>query len=208
MNIETWFAFVVAASVVLIIPGPTIILVLGHSLAHGRRATLPLVAGVALGDFTAMTFSLVGLGAVMATSASLFTLFKWVGALYLIYMGISMWRAKVSATEISTERAERSAGSLFAHAYVVTALNPKSVVFFVAFLPQFIRPGQSGSTQLVILGASFLVLATVNATLYAVFAGRIREAVRTPRARRLFNRAGGSALVGAGLITASVQRSQ
>lgn len=206
MSIETWLAFVVAASIILIIPGPTIILVLGHSLAHGRRATLPLVAGVALGDFTAMTLSLIGLGAVMAASAALFTLFKWAGALYLIYMGISMWRRKGSPTAIAADGLERRARSLFGNAFIVTALNPKSIVFFVAFLPQFVHSGSNGVSQLVILGVTFLVLATLNATLYAVFASRVRDVVRTPRASRLFNRVGGSALVGAGVLTASVQR--
>lgn len=206
MSIETWLAFVVAASIILIIPGPTIILVLGHSLAHGRRATLPLVAGVALGDFTALTLSLIGLGAVMAASAALFTLFKWAGALYLIHMGISMWRGKASSAEIVADDVERPARSLFGNAFVVTALNPKSIIFFVAFLPQFVHSGSDGISQLLILGATFLVLATVNATLYAVLASRVRELVRTPRAKRLFNRVGGSALVGAGFLTASVQR--
>ncbi len=93
MAIETWAAFALAAFVVLVIPGPTIVLVLGRAMTYGKRSVLPLVAGVTLGDFTAMMLSLFGLGAVLAASATLFTIFKWAGALYLIYLGVKTWRA-------------------------------------------------------------------------------------------------------------------
>jgi threonine/homoserine/homoserine lactone efflux protein len=210
MTIEIWLAFVVMAAIVVLIPGPTIILVIGHSLAHGRRSTLPLVAGVALGDFTAMSASLLGLGAIMAASAALFTAFKFIGAAYLIYMGVSMWRAQPTLTEAVNQQenavAQRSRGSLFRNAYLVTSLNPKSIAFFIAFMPQFVRPGSHGPAQLLILGATFLLLATVNATMYAFCAERLRTVINTPRAKRVFNRVGGSALIGAGVLTAAMRR--
>src|SRR5690606_14401992 len=140
MPIETWLAFVAASAVLLAIPGPTILLVISYALGHGRKGASATVAGVALGDFTAMTASMLGLGALLATSAVLFTLLTWVGAAYLIYLGIKLWRAPVStqvtpeAGEVSSERPLR----IFLHTYVVTALNPKSIMFFVAFLPQFL----------------------------------------------------------------------
>ena len=92
MSIEIWIAFTLAAMVVLIVPGPTIILVISQAIAHGRRAVVPLTAGVTLGDFTAMTVSLLGLGAILASSAALFSMLKWIGAAYLIYLGIKLWR--------------------------------------------------------------------------------------------------------------------
>jgi threonine/homoserine/homoserine lactone efflux protein len=205
MSLQAWLAFVVAAGILVVIPGPTIVLVLGHSLSHGRRATLPLMAGVALGDFTAMSLSLAGLGAVMAASATLFAAFKWAAAIYLVFMGVSMWRAKVAEVEAPPEPQERSAGSMLRSAFVTTALNPKGIIFFVAFFPQFVDPARDGSVQLAVLGATFLVLGTLNTALYSMFAGRVRERIRSPRARRAFNRTGGTALIGAGLATMSVR---
>ena len=91
MSIELWFAFVAASAVLLIIPGPTILTVISYSMAHGRRANLPLVAAVALGDSTALVVSLLGLGALLATSAFWFTVVKWAGGLYLLYLGIKLF---------------------------------------------------------------------------------------------------------------------
>jgi len=92
MNVELFIPFVLAATLILIIPGPTILLVISQAVTHGRESVVPLVIGVFLGDFLAMTLSLLGLGALMAASAALFTIFKWIGALYLIYLGIKLWK--------------------------------------------------------------------------------------------------------------------
>jgi threonine/homoserine/homoserine lactone efflux protein len=139
MSIEHWLAFVAASAILLAIPGPTILLVISYALSHGRKVASATVAGVALGDFTAMTASMLGLGALLATSAMLFTVLKWVGAAYLIYLGIKLWRAPVSGQAAAVDDADVPAIRplrVFLHTYAVTALNPKSIVFFVAFLPQ------------------------------------------------------------------------
>ncbi|MFV0438029.1 MAG: LysE family translocator [Desulfopila sp.] len=201
---ELWLSFILASTVILIIPGPTIILVVSQSVAHGRQSTVPLVAGVLLGDFTAMTLSLAGLGTLLLTFTALFTLCKWLGALYLLYLGVRMWRTP-PAEPVATAGSS-SAKALFKCSYIVTALNPKGIAFFVAFLPQFIRPTEPLLPQLLLLGATFLVLATLNAALYAVFAGQISNHLRSQRSRHWLNRLGGSALIAAGLLTASVQR--
>ncbi|MFL5158056.1 MAG: LysE family translocator, partial [Microvirga sp.] len=93
MTLETWLAFTAASAVLLVIPGPTILLVVSYALGQGWRTALPMAIGVALGDFTAMTLSLLGLGALLAVSATLFTALKWAGAAYLIWLGIKLWRA-------------------------------------------------------------------------------------------------------------------
>ena len=206
MTIEIWMAFALAAMVVLIVPGPTIILVISQAIVHGRRSVLPLTLGVTLGDFTAMTLSLLGLGALMASSAALFSALKWVGAAYLIYLGIKLWRTHPKSPELANAAPSHSGQSLVHSAFIVTALNPKSIAFFVAFLPQFIDPQKQALPQLVILGTTFLSLASVNAALYALFAGQLRETMQRTRVRRFFNRCGGSALIGAGVITATLQR--
>ena len=206
MNLEIWIAFVIAAEIILVIPGPTIILVVSQAIAHGRTSVIPLVAGVLAGDFTAMTLSLLGLGAVLSTSATLFVILKWIGALYLIYLGLKLWRTDPTDGTAAVAAREASAGSLCKNAYIVTALNPKSIAFFVAFLPQFINHQAATLPQFMILGTTFLTMATVNAALYAIFAGHLRDTLRKTRIRKFFDRCGGSALIGAGVLTAAMEQ--
>ena len=199
MSLTLWFAFVAASAVLLIIPGPTILTVISYSVAHGRCARLPLAAAVALGDSTALALSLLGLGALLATSAVWFTVIKWVGGLYLLYLGVKLLRAGVAPAELAPPAAPGSRWALFANTWLVTALNPKGMVFFVAFLPQFIHAGAPVAPQLWILGATFVVMAALNATLYAVFAGSARRLLASARAQRIFNLTGGGLLSAAGL---------
>lgn len=201
MATETWLAFVAATVVMLAIPGPTILLVIGQSLGAGSRAALPLVAGVALGDLTAITLSLAGLGALLAASATLFTVLKFAGAAYLVWLGVKLWRAPVEAAAT----APVSAGRAMRDAYVVTALNPKGIAFFVAFVPLFVDAGSPFLPQAAVLVATFVGLAAVNAAIYALLAARLSGAVRRPGVRRAFNRCGGTVLVGAGLATAAMR---
>ena len=199
MPIEIWLAFTAASAVLLIIPGPTILTVISYSMAHGRRANVPLVAAVALGDSTALVVSLLGLGALLAASAFWFTVVKWVGGLYLLYLGVRLLRAGVSSAELAPPASTHSRWRLFANTYFVTALNPKGIVFFVAFLPQFISPSAPVAQQLWLLATTFVVMATLNATLYAVFAASARKLLSSPRAQRRFHFAGGSLLSLAGV---------
>ena len=207
MNMELWIPFVLAATLLLIIPGPTILLVISQAVAHGRRSVVPLVIGVILGDFTAMTLSLLGLGALMSASAALFTIFKWVGALYLIYLGIKLWKLNSENNSVQYDTKNTSARSLLKSSFIVTALNPKGIAFFVAFLPQFVDPLKPAFSQLTLLGGTFLLLATINSALYAIFAGQLGDQMKKKKIRKWFNRCGGSALIGAGIFTAAMQRS-
>ena len=207
MSLEIYITYVFATTIILVIPGPTIILVVSQAVTHGRKSVVPLTAGVVFGDFTAMTLSLLGLGTIMSASATLFTLFKWIGALYLIYLGINMWRANPKSGSIKIEKKGIATLSYFKSSFIVTALNPKSIAFFVAFLPQFISPNEPVFSQLLLLGGTFLLLALVNAALYSLFASQLRETIRKTNVRKWFNRCGGTALIGAGIFTAGMQRS-
>lgn len=206
MNVQIWIAFVLAAGVVLVVPGPTIILVVSQAVVYGRRSVVPLVAGVLLGDFVAMALSLVGLGALLSASAALFSVFKWIGAFYLIYLGLKLWQTHPGNDLFSDRSGDGSARTFFQRSFIVTALNPKSIAFFVAFLPQFVQPQESIVPQLLLLGGTFLLLATVNATLYAVFAGRLKHRIRQEAVRKWVDRCGGSALIGAGFFAAGIRR--
>ena len=202
MSFETWAAFAAASSVLLVIPGPTVLLVVSYALGQGWRTALPMAIGVALGDFTAMTLSMLGLGALLATSATLFTILKWIGAAYLVYLGIKLWRA--GGTLDAAPRTETvSAAKMLGHAWLVTALNPKSITFFVAFLPAFLDPRADFLTQMLVFETTFLVLAFANAFGYALVASRARRLASDPRAIRVVNKVGGGLLVGAGVATVS-----
>jgi threonine/homoserine/homoserine lactone efflux protein len=199
VSVEIWLAFVAASAVVLIIPGPTILTVISYSVSHGRRANLPLVVAVALGDSTALVFSLLGLGALLATSVFWFTVIKFIGGLYLLFLGIRLLRAGGGRTEFIASPPLYSTWKLFANTYLVTALNPKGIMFFVAFLPHFINHSSPVTPQLWLLAMTFVILATVNAALYAVFAASARRLFSTPSAQRRFNLAGGTLLSAAGI---------
>lgn len=206
MSLHVWLAFVAASMVLLVIPGPTILSVISYSVAHGRRANVPLVAAVALGDSTALALSLLGLGALLATSAFWFNAVKWVGGLYLIWLGLKLLRAGASPLGGDAPAVPGSRWRLFANTYAVTALNPKGMVFFVAFLPQFLNPAAPTTPQLWLLAVTFVVLAVINATLYAVFASAARRLLASPRAQRRFNLVGGGLLSAAGVWALTARR--
>jgi threonine/homoserine/homoserine lactone efflux protein len=201
-----WIAFALASAALLAVPGPTVMLVVSYALGQGRASALATVPGVALGDLTAMTISLLGAGAILAASTTLFTALKLIGAAYLVWLGIQLWRAGASVSEIAAPRARMLRPRMFWNAYVVTALNPKSVVFFIAFVPQFVDPAAPPLAQFALLEATFVVLAAINAALWALLAGQMRARLQQPWALRLVHRVGGSFLIGAGLLTALARR--
>ena len=207
MNLELWIAFVAASSVLLIIPGPTILTVVSYSISHGNRVKLPLIVAVALGDSTALVLSLLGLGTLLAQSAFWFQIVKWIGGVYLLYLGVKMlWTGFKSADTLSAKDQNDSGMKLFLNTYLVTALNPKGIVFFIAFLPQFISPGHAVNQQLWILAATFVALAIINASLYAIFAGQARRLLSSAKTQRMFNFTGGSLLSIAGIWALTAKR--
>ena len=205
MSFEIWLAFAAASSLLLVIPGPTVLLVLSYALGRGWKAALPMAGGVAAGDLTAMTLSMLGVGALLATSATLFTALKWVGALYLIWLGIKLWRSG-DRREAEPRADAASPMRMFGHAWLVTTLNPKSILFFVAFVPQFLDPSRSFAAQAVVMIATFVGLGFINALAFAFVGVRARDFVQSPRAMRFVNRTGVAALIGAGATTAAFGR--
>ena len=137
-ELHTIGAFVTAAILLLVMPGPTDTLVVSYVLTRGRRSALAGVPGVCLGYIVSLTLTLLGLGALLMTSAELFNALKIAGAVYLIYLGIKTWRAPVPETLEDDGRLARDTWRMFTQAFVVTALNPAGIMFYVAFFPQFI----------------------------------------------------------------------
>ncbi|NDV01895.1 LysE family translocator [Pseudoroseicyclus tamaricis] len=207
MDIHVWLAFVAASILLLALPGPTVLMVLSYALSQGRRVALAMVAGVALGDLLAMSASLLGLGALMAASATLFTIFKVIGGLYLLWLGFRLLREPPAVLRPEAEEAPPMApGRIFGHAALVTALNPKSIAFFVAFVPQFLSPAAPVAPQAAILIATFVGLAAVNSLLYALLADGVRTRLARPRLLLWVSRAGGAALMAMGLLTLNLKR--
>lgn len=206
MSFDLWLPFSLASIALLLIPGPTVLLVLSYALSKGRSVAVASAAGVALGDFIAMSLSLAGLGTLVLASATLFTVLKWVGAVYLIWLGIKLIRS-APTKGLTPPKAEVSAKGVFGHAAMVTALNPKSIAFFIAFVPQFIAPDSPLLPQFAVLISTFVTLAALNALAYALAADRLRQVIARPSAIAWITRAGGLALISMGLLTATLRRS-
>lgn len=207
MTFELWLTFVAASFALLLIPGPTVLLVLSYALSKGRSVAVASAAGVALGDLVAMSASLAGLGALVLASATLFTALKWVGAAYLIWLGFKLIRSAPSEG-LSVPAADNiTASRVFGHTAAVTALNPKSIAFFIAFVPQFLSPAAPLLPQFAILIATFVALAALNALAYALLADRLRQIIARPSIITWITRAGGAALITMGVLTATLRRS-
>ncbi|WP_170595596.1 LysE family translocator [Ruegeria arenilitoris] len=207
MDFELWLAFVAASTALLLIPGPTVLLVLSYALSKGRSVAVASATGVALGDLIAMTASLLGLGALVLASATLFSVLKWVGAAYLVWLGIKLLRSAPSGgmQAVATGR-DVTARGVFGHAAAVTALNPKSIAFFIAFVPQFLRPAEPLGPQFAILITTFVGLAGLNALAYALLADRLRRVIGRPGIITGMTRFGGLTLIGMGVATAVLRR--
>lgn len=207
MSLDLWLAFAAASATLLALPGPTLMLVLSYAMTQGRRVAIASALGVAVGDLIAMTISVIGLGALFLASAMAFSILKWIGAAYLIYLGVKMLRSATSATSALMDKpADQPAGKVFRDLATVTALNPKSNTFFIAFVPQFIQADAAFAPQAAILIATFVTLATCNATLFALAANAMRKRITRPNFQTWLNRIGGGTLILMGLLTATLRR--
>ncbi|MDA7428505.1 LysE family translocator [Primorskyibacter aestuariivivens] len=207
MAFDLWLTFAAASAALLLIPGPTVLLVLSYALSKGRSVAVASAAGVAMGDLVAMSASLAGLGAIVLASATAFTVLKWIGAAYLVWLGVRLIRsAPAQGLEAQTVGRDVTARSVFAHNAAVTALNPKSIAFFIAFVPQFVDAHTALLPQFTILIATFVGLAALNALAYALLADRLRNMIARPGVIPWITRAGGATLIGMGVLTATMRR--
>ncbi len=202
---DMWIALVIASAALLAIPGPVVMLLFSYTLGQGRKVSWAAIPGVVLGDFVAMSLSLLGAGAVLSASATVFFVMKVAGAAYLIWLGIGIWRAKTEIT-LLTSIGQQSRRSVFKHAFFVTALNPKDIMFFVAFLPQFINTTDPALPQLMIIEFTFLTMVAISTTLWIVCSGILRNRLRGADGMQRANKLGGGCLIGAGALTALMQQ--
>ncbi len=209
-------AFVIASLALAITPGPAVVYLLTRTIAHGRRAGFASLAGVALGNFGNALGASLGLAALFAVSAFAFTLVKFGGALYLIYLGLRVLLSQPAPSPLARPAAP-SAWPVFRDGFVVALLNPKTALFFAAFLPQFIDPAGSAILQSVLLGTLFVLIAASTDVVYVLVAARVLPALaaaggavgaagglqgRVPRLARFGRYLSASTFFGLGIYTA------
>jgi len=207
MHPSTWLAFALACAAMGAVPGPGVTSIVGYALSSGRRTALASVGGMALGNALCMTVSLAGAGALLAASALAFAVLKWAGAAYLIGLGVlTLARSRSAPDGAGPTPAPISPRTAFLSNVAVGTFHPKTIVFFVAFAPQFIRSDANYALQAALLIATFAAVVGVTDTAYALAASRAAHLLRKPRAALWSRRAGGGVLIAAGIATAATRR--
>lgn len=206
MTLELWAGFALASLIIAIVPGPGVAAILGFAFGSGRRTALAAVAGMALGNAIAIGASLAGAAAVLAASALAFTVLKWLGAAWLIGIGLLAIARSGGAAAADARPRAVAPRTAFATTVAVGTFHPKTLLFFLSFASQFIDPTAPYLPQAALLVATFTAIAAVTDTLYALAAFSAAGAIRRPAVRRWAARAGGGAMVAAGVATAAMRR--
>lgn len=202
--LHLYLAFIAATAILILIPGPNAALIVANSVAHGTRSGLLTVAGTSSAVVVHLTLTVLGATAVLDLLAASFDWLRWAGVAYLAYLGIVAWRAP--AVDLApTNRSAHSMRGIYVRGFLVGLTNPKTLLFYGAFLPQFVTPGPDAARQLVLLAATFLVIAVVLDGLWAILAGQLRPLLMVHG--RLRNRLTGGLLLGAGAGLALARRS-
>ena len=196
MSLSVYAAYLVACMVIILVPGPTVTLIVANAIRHGTRAGLANVAGTQAGIAVMIGIVGIGLTSVIEGMGHWFEWVRLVGAAYLIWMGVQMLRAKGSLNPDGTARRPR--GGFFLQGLMVALSNPKTLIFFGAFIPQFLDPAGNYALQIVLMGGTALVFAAISDSAYAIAAGRAAHMLSARRIR-LLSRISGSFLVGGGL---------
>jgi len=205
MSLHDWFGFVVVSMVVTLSPGPGVIMALSNSLSHGPRRAMLGSLGNALGLLVVSTATSAGLGVLLQTSASAFLLLKVVGASYLIYLGVKQWKSRSSAFDQLEQpvKALVSNRRLMLNGVTVALTNPKAILFFAAFLPQFMGTGTGADSQLGLLVGTFALCSILAHAFYVLLAQALKRKLAAPSRARLMNRLFGVSFMtlGASLFT-------
>ena len=205
-SIESLLAFGIASLALLVIPGPAVLYIINRSVADGRNVALAAVAGLEIGNFMHVIAATVGLSAVIATSAAAFSAVKWIGAGYLIYIGIRTLVTKPQAVnQLNDPMSRRRA---FTQGIVVNTFNPKVALFFLSFLPQFIDADRgSAALQSLVLGSTFVVLGCISDSLFAILASALRGTLLRGKSLPFVQRyVAGSVFIALGAIASTTRR--
>ena len=196
MSLQLYLAFVVACIALALLPGPVVTLVIANGLRHGTRAALTNIAGVQAGLAIVIGIVAIGLTSLMATMGYWFEWVRFAGAAYLVWLGIKLIRAPVKGVDADAPPPPR--GGFFLQGFLVLLSNPKVLVFFGAFIPQFMDLSKNQVTQVALLGATFMITGAITDSFYALLAGRARLFFSGKRTR-LLSRISGGCMIGGGI---------
>ncbi len=205
MEIHVFLAFIVATSIMLALPGPSVILTVAHSIAFGWKPAIATCAGETAGIAVQLLIAAIGLASLLNTIAEAFEWLRWAGAVYLVYLGIKQWKSATNPVEIETSSVSKR--NLFFQGLVVTIPNPKSLIFIAAFLPQFIDTAQPISIQLSIIVPTFLLITFLVTSIWALIAGSARGFLQTQKVTKTVLRTTGGMMALAGIGLALARRS-
>jgi threonine/homoserine/homoserine lactone efflux protein len=208
VKFETWLLFVITEAVLSVTPGPAVLYVLSQGIRRGPGKSVWASLGILSANAMYFALSATSLGALIAASYNLFFVVKWVGAAYLIYLGVQSFISKSSMLRLPEgERREGTNGRIWRDGFLLQGANPKALLFFTAILPQFIQPDYSIVIQVLILGVSSIVVEFIILLAYGQLAGRTLSMLQNPRFEKTSNRIAGALLIGAGLGLARIRRS-
>ena len=215
MPLDTWLLYVAAVFVLCATPGPAVLMSVTNGVNHGVKQAFFSALGVITAVMIIMAGSALGVGAAMAASEILFNAIKWFGVAYLFYIGVMTLRSTTSSFELPAESSEGTTAqktskasffSLYTKGFLVGISNPKALLFFTAFFPQFLNPAEPQLLQFAILGSTFVVFELSGLMFYATFASRLAPWLRTEGRAKAFNRVSGVTFIGASVLLATVKR--
>ena len=206
LNLELFAAFAAATAALILLPGPVVTLVIANSLAHGARTGLATVAGASAGTAVLIAGGAIGLTAMLAFLSDIFVWVRWAGVAYLAFLGLKHWRAVFRALRAEEIATAPSARGVFWQGALIGVTNPKTVLFYVAFFPQFLDPALPIGPQLAVMSVAFLLIGLLLDGSYAVLAGRIRPWLVGVRRNRIRNGITGTLLIGTSIGLALTRR--
>jgi homoserine/homoserine lactone efflux protein len=206
MDLTVWITYLLATVLLSVSPGPGVFSSISSGLHHGFRLGLWNGVGMQAANLLMVVFVSLGLGALLLASEALFTVVKWAGVAYLVYLGVVTWRAPARGFEEDRDDHETTASGVFMRGFWVNATNPKGIIFFAAILPQFIDVARPQLAQYAILAATTFAVDLVVMLGYTALAARVLRVMRAPSRLRWANRTLGGAFIAAGLALASFRR--
>jgi threonine/homoserine/homoserine lactone efflux protein len=204
MDVHVYFAFVVAATIMIALPGPSVLLTVAHSISFGWQRALCTVAGATMGIAVQLIVAAIGLTSLLNVVAEAFEWLRWAGAIYLVYLGIKQWRSAKEPLAFDTSSVSKT--NLFVQGLIITIPNPKSLIFIAAFLPQFIDTAQPLGLQFVLIVPTFLVITFTVTSVWALVAGNVRGFLQSRRAFQSVLRTAGGLMIIAGMGLALSRR--
>jgi homoserine/homoserine lactone efflux protein len=206
MDLTVWLTYLLATTILSLTPGPGVFSSLSSGLHHGFRLGLWNGVGMQASNIVSVAIVGLGLGAILIASETLFTVIKWLGVAYLVYLGVVTWRAQPRGFEDAGDDEARTAGQVFARGFLVNITNPKGIIFFAAIFPQFIDVARPQALQYAILGATTVAVDLVVMMGYTALAAKVLRVMREPAHLRWVNRGLGGTFVAAGLALAAFRR--